>query len=1057
MNKNYTITHLHTDYSNGVTNIDSVTKYNQYIDKAVELRMNSIAFTEHGNVFEYYKKHSYCKAKGIKYIHGQEFYITVTVDEKIRDNYHCCLYAKNYQGFLELNKLSSKAFNRKDNHYYYVPRITFDDLYNTSENIIVSTACIGGVFKSEDVEIKSNYLKFLTENKDRCFLEIQHHSDNKQIEYNKLILEMHKMFGIPLIAGTDTHALNERHAKGRRILQESKNIFFEGEDKWDITLKTYEELVECYRKQNSIPEEYYLEAISNTNKVSDMIEEYDFDKSHKYPKLYNDSLKVFMEKIKEGIKARKIDTLPNYKEYQNRIMEELDVYIKVNAIDYMLLQTKILEDAKRNGGVKNGYGRGSVNGSIIAYLLGITEMDSVKYNLNFFRFLNPSRVTNADIDVDFCEEDRAWVRNYLFNMVNIKAADIITFNTIALKGAIRDVGRAFKTFENGIHAIPDEVINEICKNIDEKEEEYRQEYPLLFEYVDIVNGTIVSIGSHPSGVLVSDLDIDETIGLCSLSGNDNNVTQLSMKPLDELFYVKLDVLGLDSIGIINKTCELAGIERLTPDNIDLYDEKVWKSIMKDTTAIFQMESSMAHKYFKDITQPETMDKIRKSIPNISYFDLFMFICGAIRPAGENFRDDASRGIIKDNGFNELNEFLHDTLGYLLLQEQIMKFLVEFCGYSEAESDSVRRLIAKKGDTSTVLDEIKRRFLEYTPSKYNVDIELAKEIIKPFLMDIKSASGYGFSKNHNFPYSITGYAQGWLRYYYPLEFITTCLNTWSGKEEKLTRVTEYANNLNIKINSPKFRYSKSEYYPDKETNSIYKGLASIKFMNEKVSEELYLLRDNVYNNFLELLIDLKSTSINSRQLEILIKLDFFNEFGKSQKLLDIVRAYDSIYGKKQFKKDKLPLELTEDIVKEFAGKETEKMFTQVDTVSLLNKIIETIPNKSIPIEQIFAAHIEFVGYIDWRDSSYDDKVCVISDVKTNKWGTTFLTLYRINTGTSMTMKVDKNYFANKPLNKFDIIKVATISEKFKRRKQDGKWVITEEKEYILESYARVLED
>lgn len=323
--------------------------------------------------------------------------------------------------------------------------------------------------------------------------------------------------------------------------------------------------------------------------------------------------------------------------------------------------------------------------------------------------------------------------------------------------------------------------------------------------------------------------------------------------------------------------------------------------------------------------------------------------------------------------------------------------------------------------------------------------------------IQTFMSYGYNTPHSLAMAYDSLYNAYLKAHLPLYFYSVALDMYSGDTERTNRLTEELKYFNIKINPPKFRYSKAKYHPDKETNSIYKGLASIKFMNEKASEELYLLRDNVYNNFLELLIDLKSTSINSRQLEILIKLDFFNEFGKSQKLLDIVRAYDFIYGKKQFKKDKLPLELTEDIVKEFAGKETEKMFTQVDTVSLLNKIIETIPNKSIPIEQIFAAHIEFVGYIDWRDSSYDDKVCVISDVETNKWGTTFLTLYRINTGTSMTMKVDKNYFANKPLNKFDIIKVATISEKFKRRKQDGKWVITEEKEYILESYARVLED
>lgn len=1055
---NYTITHLHTMLSNGVTNIDSVTDFKQYVDKSVELGMKAIAFTEHGNAFEYYKKHSYCKNKGIKYIHGVEFYITESLEDKKRDNYHCCLYAKNYEGFLEINKLMSGSFNRNDGHFYYVPRITFDELYNTSNNIIIATACIGGVFKSINNELKTKYIQFLSKNKHRCFLEMQHHQDEMQVKHNELMYEIHKLTNIPLILATDTHALDERHAKGRTILQHSKNIFFEGEEGWDITMKSYYDLVDIISNcKSSIPKEVMFEALENTNKLADMVEEFDFDKSHKYPKIYKDSMNVFLEKIKEGIENRNIKSKNNYEEYQKRIVEEIEVYQKVNAIDYMLLQAKIIEDAKKIGKVKHGYGRGSVTGSIIAYLLGITEVDSIKYNLNFFRFLNPSRVTNADIDADFSEDDREWVRNYLFNMEGIKAVDIITFNTIALKGAIRDVGRAFKTFEGGIYKIPDNEIDEICKNIDDKEEYYRERYPLLFEYVDIVKGTVVSIGSHPSGVLVSDLPIEETIGLCTLKDNPNFVTQLSMKPLDELFYVKLDILGLDSIGIVNKTCELANIERLTPDNIDLYDENVWKSIIEDTTAIFQMESSMAHKYFKDITKPEVIKSIKKSIPDVSMFDLFMFICGAIRPAGENFRDDASNGVIKDNGFDELNEFLHETLGYLLLQEQIMQFLVRFCGYSEAESDTVRRAIAKKGDTTPMLEEIKRRFLEHTPKEYNVDLELAKEIIEPFLLDIKSASGYGFSKNHNVPYSITGYAEGWLRYYYPLEFITTCLNVWSGKEDKIIRVTEYANKKGITIKPPKFRYSRQNYFPDKNTNSIYKGLSSIKFLNEIVGEELYNLRENKYNNFVELLDDLANTSINSRQLDILIKLHFFDEFGKARKLLNIVEIYNTLNGKKQFKKDKLPLGLTIEEVRKYSANETEKMFTQVDTKALANILIDKLDNEDITIKEIFETELEYVGYVSYTDQTFSDRVCVVTEVKENKWGSIFLTLYKINNGNSMTLKADKRYFNSKPLSQYDLIYVIAINEKPKKKKVDGKWINLEEKEYILSSYSKVVDE
>ena len=226
MQNNYTVYHLHSDLSNGVTNIDSVTKYDQYIEYAASLGMKAIGFAEHGSIFQFIKKKECVEKHKMKYIHASEFYVTATLDEKIRDNKHCVLIAKNYNGFQELNSLSSKSFNRTDGHHYYVPRITLKELMDTSDNILITTACIGGLLYEGDIETRKQFLGFLIKNKHRCFLEVQHHADEHQGKYNQYLLKLNQKYNIPLIAGTDTHALNEEHLEGRKILQLSKNVRF---------------------------------------------------------------------------------------------------------------------------------------------------------------------------------------------------------------------------------------------------------------------------------------------------------------------------------------------------------------------------------------------------------------------------------------------------------------------------------------------------------------------------------------------------------------------------------------------------------------------------------------------------------------------------------------------------------------------------------------------------------------------------------------------------------------------------------------------------------------
>lgn len=1043
---NYTVLHLHSDMSNGVTNIDSVTKYIEYIIRAEELGMKAMAFSEHGSVFAWDLKKEDMEKHGLKYIHAEEFYVTASVEEKVRDNWHCLLIAKNWDGVREINKLASKSFNRSDGHYYYAPRITLDDLLHTSDNIIVSTACLGGILNRASDEIQERFVEFLCKNKHRCFLEVQHHNVSDQIIYNKKLYELSKKYGIRLVVGTDTHSLNEQHAEGRRILQRSKNIFFEDEEGWDLTFKSYNELCDAYKKQCSLPEEVYLEAIENTNVIANMVEPFEIDRHTKYPHIYDNPVETFRKKVNEGYKKNKYlrERYPR-NVVSARMKEELAVYEKVGAIDFMLLETYIREWEAKNG-IESGYGRGSVSGSLIAYALGITQMDSLKFNLNFFRFMNPSRVTNADIDSDYCSVDREKIKYFLLhdklNLPNIKTSEIITFNTIAMKGAIKDVCRALNISLDEAQTISDAVTMDENHKwvIDNK---WREKYPDVFKYVDIVSGTIVSIGSHPSGVLVSDRDIESDIGLCSISTSDYPVSMLDMHGLDGQMYVKLDILGLDNIGVINETCRMLGIDRLTPDNVDLNDEKVWKSIRDDTTLIFQWESDSAQAYLKKFMSDETIAKAKGKDPNFSYIKWFSFGNGLIRPSCASFRDDVSCGKFYDNGFKELNEFLAPEAGRVAMQETIMMWLQKFCGYSPAESDNVRRAIAKKKGTATLLPEIEQRFIEYSSTHYDITEEKCKEVIKPFLQIILDASAYGFSWNHSDSYSCTGYISGYLRYYYPLQFLTAAFNIFSDKEDKIVNITEYANKIGIPIKDIKFRHSKAEYNCDISENVIYKGVKSIKYINEDVANALYNMRNQHFDSFIDII---KVFPGNSKQLDILIKLNYFSEFGSIGTLLRTVEMYNMYGGKKVLKKDKchLPTEL----LSKYCA-ETEKQWRVQDQDGFIKELCDMIPKDCrVPIQSEIEWSKEYLGYISIVMPEKKD-VGYVMDINT-KWSPR-ITMYQLWNGITVTYKLQKKAYEKNPFNKGCLLQFHSEMRNKSRKDENGQWIKLPEQEPWITNY------
>ncbi len=1102
MEKNYVVYHLHSDLSNGVTNIDSVTKYNEYIDYAKSLGMKAMAFSEHGSVLEWVHKKNAIEKAGMKYIHAEEFYVTKELYQypddtelcesllgtdpeeaqkeieeflegnkfQVRDNYHCVLIAKNYEGVKEINALSSKAFAR-DGHFYYQPRISFEELINTSDNILITTACIGGILASGTPDIQEEFLNFLVKNKDRCYLEIQHHCDDMQIKYNQYLAKISTQYGIPLIAGTDTHSLNDEHMRGRAIMQRSKDVKFDSESAWDMTFKSYDELIAAYEKQFAIAKDVYLKAIEETNRMADRIEEFYLDYSYKYPKLYEDSLAEIKKKIVSGIKWRGIDKKKNYKEYQDRIVYELKTYIHNNALDFMLLEEDYKTELRKDG-VKYGYSRGSVSGSLIAYLLGITEVDPIRFNLNFERFMNEERVSLADIDSDWFKEDRWKVREYLFNREKLYCCNIITFNTVKMKGAIKDVGRALGMTPQETQALSNLVQEDENKH-EFVEEKYRLQYQELFEYVDIVVGTITSLGRHAAGLVVSPYPVEDVFGTLYISSDEKPISQINMKEIDSLNFVKLDVLGLDCVGLIYKTCEAAGIPFLTPDNLDFNDEEVWEDIAKDTTLIFQFESDFAGSYLRDILRPQVIKKIKEKNPNLSYIDLMSMANGAIRPAGESYRTKLAAGIYRDNGNDALNKFLAPTLGFLVYQEQIIEFLHRFCGFTMGEADIVRRHFSKKTGTETDIPIIKdggymtnidgkksehyiKGFIKTMKDDYDVEQEDAEQIIESFLQVIIDASNYLFSKNHADPYSFLGFACGYLRHYYPLETLTTALNIYAADDEKSLKIKEYVTSKGYEILPIQFRKSKAEYQFDKNSNSIYQGISSIKFCNEKIADELFELGKNNYANFFELLFDInEKTSVNSKQLMILTGLNFFKEFGENKYLLKLIEYFDKFAFKKQINKKKLEeLGVTEFLMKKYSGKETATLFKELDNIGILCELSRHVENKAMGIIESMKFEKEYLGSIMYTNPKVSLLYYMVTDFKTYKDTTKpYITARQIRTGKEVKTRIKQGkIFKENPFGQWSVLKINEFSQEFKKRPNaEGKWEVTDELEDILTEY------
>lgn len=728
-NKTYIPYHLHTEYSL----LDSCTKPEDYIGLAVRDGAKAISFSEHGKPLNWPEKWRACKTAGIRYIHSVEIYLTETLEEKVRDNYHTVLMARNLDGLKELNELISRSCDSE--HFYYTNRISFDEFLGISENIISTSACLASPLNKLDIS-HPRYME-LAEKYD--FLEVQAHNCPEQAEFNKRLIELSARLNKPLIAGTDTHSSSKYKAECRAILLTAKHKSYGDEDAFDLTYKTYDELCEMFGKQGVLSEEQYMTAIENTNLLYDLTEEIELDTSVKYPILYGSAEedeqryrelteKKFQEKLNNGIIPKSQESA-----FRKAIDEELEVFHKLGMNGFMLSESELVSWC-RDQGMAIGTARGSVGGSRVAYVTDIIDLNPETWKTVFSRFANEDRVEPGDIDTDVVEEDRPKIFEHIKTLFGReKTARVASYGTLQEKGVIDDVGRALAIKWSKVHPNAKTEENpwslarvaEIKTEYEKDAKKTKKKYAELFYYLDGLLDVKISQSVHPAGIVISPVNLIKEYGVFDKDGEE--CLMIDMECAHDVGLVKYDFLILQTVQIIRDTCRYLGRAYPKTYEIDWDDEAVWNDMVRNPTGIFQFGGNYAFTSLKNF-KPK------------SIFDMSL-VTAAIRPSGASYRDELLAHKQHKNPSELIDELLKDNLGFLIYQEDTIKFLQEICGLSGSEADSIRRAIGKKQKDK--LDAALPSILEGYCRKSSQPREVAEKEAKEFLQVIEDSASYQF--------------------------------------------------------------------------------------------------------------------------------------------------------------------------------------------------------------------------------------------------------------------------------------------------------------------------
>jgi len=1008
--------------------LDSCTKYQDYVELSVQNGAKALSISEHGKPLNWTEKWDACKKAGLRYIHSVEIYLTESLDEKVRDNYHTVLMARNLDGIRELNALVSKSCDEE--HFYYTNRISFDEFLNMSNNIISTSACLASPLN----KLPDSHPRYMELAQKYDFLEVQAHNHPEQIEFNKRLLALSKKIGTPLIAGTDTHSSTPYKAECRAVLLSAKHKSYGDEDAFDLTYKTYDELVEMFRVQGALSEEDYMSAIDNTNLLYDMTEEIELDTSIKYPILYGsreaDSQKFtetverkFKEKLEQGI-------IPEYQRdaFRKAIDEEMRVYKKLEMDGFMLSMSELISWCKEQG-MAIGTARGSVGGSRIAYIADIIDLNPETWHTVFSRFCNEDRQEIGDIDIDCVDSDRPAIFKHITGRFGKeKTARVASFGTIQDKGVADEVGRhlslqwakAHPNEKNNPWSI--EAIKKIKKEFAADPEKTKAKYPEIFYYYDGLLDTKISQSVHPAGMVIAPITLADNFG--TFDKDDDVCLMLDMENVHDFTgLAKYDFLVLKTVQVIRDACRYLNKPYPKTHEIDWFDTEVWSSMISNPMGVFQFEGAFA------------FDSLKKFNPQ-SIFDMSI-VTACIRPSGASYRDVLLARQIHKNPSEIIDELLKDNLGYLIYQEDTIKFLQEICGLSGSEADNIRRAIGRKQKDR--LDKAMPDILNGYCNKSPKTRAEAEEEAKEFLQIIEDSASYQFGYNHSIAYCLLGYLCAYLRHYHPLQFITSFLNN-AANDEDIRNGTAYANRIGVKITMPKWGLSKSEYFFDTERNIIAKGLTSIKYISAGCAEELYeLSHKKKYTRFMDVLLDIeKHTSLDSRQLDILIKIDFFSEFGNQRELFRIAELFDKMFKSgeaKKISKEKVDGTPLEPIIKKYSVGVTKsggeaKSYTLLDIESILREVEDAVKAANLPDLSLILKVKNFedaMGYIGYVSGNEEDRrklyVSDIYELHRKKDGKQFgysIITKSIGSGKDARFTVFNPVFNKEPIQKGDII-------------------------------------
>jgi DNA polymerase III subunit alpha len=903
--KNFVHLHVHSDYSL----LDGCCRIDRLIDRVTELGMSAVALTDHGNLYGAIDFYQQAKAKNVKALIGCELYLVETsrLDKNGRAGdegktiFHLGLLAKNLTGYQNLLKLVSDAHLKG---FYYKPRTDLDTLAKYSGGLIGFTGCLASLVPQHLLydryeEARKACGRFVEIfGKENYFVEIQDHGIPEQKKIIPGLLKLADEFGLNVIASNDVHYVRNTDAgphdamlciqTGAKI-DEEKRMRFSGQE---FYLKSREEMERIFRE---VPE-----SITNTQLVAEMCElAIPFPKgSERYPRyplppeVKTDRAGYLKQLCIEGLKQRygfdyhAPETFPDFalaKTLAERLDFELSIIGKTGFVDYFLVVWDFIDWAKKQG-IPVGPGRGSGAGCIVAYVLGITNLDPLRFKLLFERFLNPERVSPPDFDIDFCMRRRGEVIDYVRKKYGEQCvANIITYGTLGAKMVIRDVSRvhnlAYGDADRLAKMIPDE-LNITLESAREKSAELRDEVtknPVakkIFDQALVLEGMVRNTGKHAAGIIITDRPLEEFVPL-TLQEGDVTV-QFDMNAVGKLGLLKMDFLGLKTLTVIADAVE--NVRRTADPNFDiekipLEDAKTFALLNSGrTTGVFQLESGGMQNLCRQI--------------GLSTIDEIVALIALFRPGPMEWIPDYIRGK-KDPStvrfpHKLLEEVCRETYGVMVYQEQVMEAAKIIAGYTLGGADMLRRAMGKKDEKAMAAERVK--FVEGAKRVNDIDAKTADSIFDI----LNKFAGYGFNKSHSAAYAILSYQTGFLKANHPVQFMAAMLSSELGNSEKVSHFVAEAEAMGITVLGPDVNESRETFTPvfRGDKGEIRFGLAGIKGVGEQAAAKILEEREKngPYRDFRDFMLRADSRAINKRVLENLIATGAFDFSGAAREEL-----------------------------------------------------------------------------------------------------------------------------------------------------------------------------